>query len=574
MNERSWIELDLSNFTYNIEQIKSKSLSSDFMQIVKADAYGHGAFEISRKAISLGAKYLGVANITEAKALRLRDINIPILILSPSLNSEIDEIIKYNITPTVSSYNFCDTLHKKAKRNNQKINIHINIDTGMGRSGFTSEEFHTNFDKIQKMKFINIEGIYTHLSSSETDENYSLNQYKSFIKLLSQIQFKPKFVHLANSVASIKYNFPEANIARLGLLSYGIYPNDNIRKIISLKQVMSFHTKISQIKTAEIGEPIGYNRTYIAKSKTKYAVLPVGYADGYDFLLSNKGVAQLHNQLCPVIGKISMDMTTIDVSNIESVQIGDEVLLLSNEVLELNADKIVAIYNGLSYELLCQLGRRAKRFYREDKKIITSSPISHRDIIFSDFNNNKLNNVIETALKQRLDSSDFSAIVYQEFLKDFFFDSDEKIFYRENFNHSIKFSNSQKYPNYFLSETELQFSKRLQNDFFYIVCASNENELYEFLNQRDVEYRWLLDDKILQKDSFKITNISINNIPLNIEIMRQSGFIKIKCNHPKLSSLVNKKVHFSISTQTYHPKKSHQFSVFISEITKNVKIRF
>ncbi len=596
-NERSWTEINLTNFEQNLSELKKfMPTGTDFMQIVKADAYGHGAFEISRKAIQCGATFLGVANVQEGMLLRYQGISTSILILSPSLESEIGLILENDLIPTVSSLEFAQTLNKKTTK---KIGIHINIDTGMGRSGIHYKQALTTISKIQQLPNLIIEGIFSHFSAAENDANYSKLQSERFKSILNELDIKPEYVHIANSSGVITSQDDYSNLVRLGLLSYGVYTNESLKNKISLKPIMTFKSRIGQIKTAEKGESIGYNRTYITPDKMKYAILPVGYADGYDFMLSNKGKVLIKDKLCDVIGKISMDMIAVDVTHLKA-NVGDEVILLGNEHDTIKAENLTSLYNGSSYEILCQVGRRAKRYYYENGKMIASSPLLRRDFVSSDYSDDKLNTVIETAIEQRLQSKEISNLIYSDILKRFFTERDQDIHYRRNFKHTIEFKDSASSPVlrgnsrgldnsasspfsrgnkrglidfYYLTNTTLTFTKQLQNDHFYVACANSEKLLEKYFLRKDVEYRWLLDNK-LEANLFDVTSAKINDIELYHEMKLRDGCLEICCHHPQLEELVGKEVEFSISTQTFYPRDLHQLSVYLIEMTQGVEISF
>jgi alanine racemase len=570
-NDRSWTEIDLTNFESNLVELKKfYSPQTEFMQIVKADAYGHGAYQIAKKAIECGAVSLGVANLQEGLLLRYQGIKNPIIILSPSLENEIKQILENDLIPTISTLYFAEKLNKSGK-----CKIHINIDTGMGRSGFNYENALENINEIKKLKNVEIDGIFSHFSSAEEDPKFTKLQSDRFETILTKLDIKPKYIHVLNSSGVITFPNKYTNLVRLGLLSYGIYSNIKLKNKINLKPVMTFKSCITQIKRAKKGGSIGYNRTFTATQNMKYAILPVGYADGYDFLLSNKGKVILKEKVCNIVGKVSMDMVAVDVSKIVKPKVGDEVILLGDSNENISAENLTALYDGLSYELLSQIGRRAKRYYKENGEIIDSSPLLRRDFMPKDFSNNKLGNIIETAIGQRLQSKEIANIVHEDILKRLFAEKDKDIHYRRNFKHSIKFENSDKFPKYFLTSTNLSFSKKLQNDYFSVACAKTEEDLEKYFLRNDVEYRWLLDNSIdLKEMFFAVTSVKVNDIELYNEMKIADGCIEIKCYHPDLKSLVGKEVNFSISTKTYYPKSSHQLSVYIIEMTQGVDISF
>ena len=577
-NDRSWTEINLTNFEHNLKELrKFLSPGIEIMQIVKADAYGHGAFQIAERAVKCGVTFLGVANVDEGMLLRYQGIEIPILILSPSLENEIERIIGSGLTPSVSTVDFAEKLGKYAKSKDIRIKIHINIDTGMGRSGIYAKEAIEIIKKIRNLENLEIEGIFSHYSASENDQKYTQDQLKKFKQILSQLDFSPEYTHISNSSAVITSKDDFSNLVRIGLLSYGVYSDKSLEEKVNLKPVMTFKSRISQIKIADKGESIGYNRTYIASQKIKYAILPVGYADGYDFMLSNKGKVLIKEKICKIVGKVSMDMIAVDVSNLKKIDVNDKVILLGDENSNLRAENLTGLFNGSSYEILCQVGRRAKRYYKDNGKIIDSSPLLRRDFVSTDYSDEKLNFIIETAIEQRLQSKEIANLIYSDVLKRFFAERDKEICYRNNFVHTIEFKETKSafLKDYFLVNTTLTFNKKLQNDYFYVACAKNENLLEKYFLRKDVEYRWILDNNFdLETEFFDITSVKINEIELYNDIKISGGCIEIRCYHQKLKELVGKEVNFSISTRTYYPQSSHQLSVYIIEMTQGVNIEF
>lgn len=573
MNEdRSWTEIDLTNFENNLINLKAKlSAGTDFMQIVKADAYGHGANLIAQTAISQGAVMLGVANVQEGMLLRYQNIKAPILILSPSLESEIDLIVENDLIPTISDFQFA---LKFATKISEKIKIHINIDTGMGRSGIPYEQALSVIERIIELNRFDIDGIFSHFSAAEDDEDYTNWQRERFEKIISLLPVKPRYIHIANSSGALFIKSKITNLVRVGLLSYGIYASSSQKDLVALKAVMTFKAKIGQINKAKKGEYIGYNKTYQTQEDMDYAIIPVGYADGYDFLLSNRGKVLIKNNICPVIGRVSMDMIAVDISGIHCVP-NDEVILLGPHHDQIQVEYIASLYGGSRYEILCQIGRRAKRYYIRNGETIDSSPLLRRDFVSTDYSNDKLNRIIETAIEQRLESKEISNLIYTNILRDFFIEHDRDIHYRKNFEHKIVFKKHHRseLKDYHLVQTTLTFRKRLQNDYFLVVCAANEQKLEKYFLQQDVEYRWLL-DKNLRANLFDITAVSVNNVKLYSDMRIDDECLIIRCFHPTLVNLKNQEVDFSISTQTYYPKKLHQLSVFIIELTKGVSITF
>ena len=348
---RSWIEVNLGNYRDNLSKLqKFIPQGTQILQIVKANAYGLGSVKIAKEALKAGISFLGVANCHEGAKLRQSGIDsVPILVLSPCFDFEIPTLQKYRLTPTVSDLDFAQKYAGKA---------HINVETGMGRSGFAGTQ--AELEEICALPNLEVEGIYTHLASSEEDMEYTQAQQKKFEAILEQLSFKPKFVHIANSGGIFSTDSNLTNMVRVGLMSFG--GQIGFFDKIDLKPALSFKSRIVLIKPAERGQTIGYNRTYQAQSKLTYGIVPVGYADGYNYLLKSKGKVLVGNKLCPVIGKISMDMLAINITSV-SAQKGDEVVLLGWQNPALYPQAVADIYGGSGYEILCAVGRRAQWVY-------------------------------------------------------------------------------------------------------------------------------------------------------------------------------------------------------------------
>jgi len=587
---RSWTIIDLDNFRYNVEQLKSHMASDTlYMQIVKADAYGHGSIEIAREAEKLGVHWLGVANSDEGVLLRLENINSRILVLSPSFESEIETLVTYDLTPSISDIDFAQALNVYAKKHNKKLPIHILFDTGMGRAGFLWEEAKTIASVLKGLKNLQIDGLSSHFSMSETEDiSFTETQnkrFKTIIEIFKNIGIDPLYKHIANSAAII--NCPQSchTMVRAGLLSYGIYTADNLKNKIKLKPVMTFKSKIGLIKEFPENVGISYNQTFITKNITKAAILPIGYGDGYNFLLSNCGKVLIHDTICPILGRVTMDMIIVDISHVKNAKVGDEVTLIGSEKTHsISIEELSSFYNGLTYEMACNLGRRAQRIYIREHKDTAIEPISRRTFIAKDFTDTTLEKVIQTSLNQRLNSSEIGSIVYQEVLKKLFYRADREISWKRDFVHEIVLSETDLDPLvskfFYHTKTKLRYKKRLTNDTFKIVCATSPEDLEQYILSPDVEYRWLLDSKIDLVNSFQIDKIMIDDLVLHHSIIQHStpenefSNLEIECSHPKLSELLGKEVQFTIDTITYYPKNKHQLTIYIAELTKGITMTF
>jgi alanine racemase len=576
ITDRTWVEINLDNYRHNIDEL-SRFIPEQtrFMQIVKADAYGHSAWNIALEAKAAGAVMLGVANVDEASLLSYQGIDLPILILSPITVTEIDVILENDFIPAISDLAIAADLNRKAKQLNKTCKIHLNVDTGMNRSGVRWNEFIPFVEEIKQLTNLRIEGIFSHFAGSENDPEFTKLQSDRFAHLLNELDIVPEYIHIANSSAILTGNYPFCNLVRLGILSFGIYTSEDQKEKIDLRPVLSFKTSISQIKTAFPGESIGYNRTHLVEKETRFAILPLGYADGYDFLLSNKGFVELEGSICPIIGKISMDMITIDITNVPHAEIGSEIVLLGGEKPETRVESVTSLYHGLSYELLCQVGRRAKRYFRRNDRIIDSAPLMRRGFYSHDFNSKSLNNIIESALRERLQGSEVTDMLYHDILKNLFFRHDNDFGLRKDFKHTVEFIDDDNIPDLYRIKTTLSYRKTLKKEEFQIICAQKEEQLQKYFLRSDVTYRWFLgEDILLDESAFKVIQVSVNGIEMNHTSLIRNQVMEINCTSNKISHLINNEVEISISTSTFYPRKNKQFSVYIAELTKGASIGF
>ena len=372
-----WAEINLDNLIFNINEIKKKSNNSEIIGVVKANAYGHGAVEVSKALLDNGINRLAVANIIEAIELRESDINCPIMLLGISEDYAIDSILKYNVEPTVSSYNFAFKLNEKAKELNKTINIHIAIDSGMGRIGFREEDKDlADIINISKLSNLQIESIFSHFSTADSkDKEYSLKQieiYNSFLNKLEASGVKINKRNLCNSAAIIDLPESHYDYVRPGIIQYGYYPSDEVDiEHFNIKPVLTWKTRVIHIKELNEGEYIGYGKTFKTTRKSIIATLPVGYADGYSRGLSNKGKVIINGKLAPIVGNVCMDQFMVDITDIPDVKLDNEVILLGScENIKFDAHDMAEILNTISYEVLCLIGRRAPRVYIKDNKVL------------------------------------------------------------------------------------------------------------------------------------------------------------------------------------------------------------
>jgi len=364
----TWAEVDLSAIEYNFNQIK-KCVSRDVkvMSVVKANAYGHGIVEVSRALSSAGVDYLGVATMDEAVKLRESKIKEPILVLGSTLPHEAEGAVKYGITLTACNDELLRELNKAAEKKKKKASVHLKVDTGMGRIGIWHDEALHFIKWIMGHKNLFLEGIYTHFSSAGRDEFFTNYQLESFEKLLGQFEREGINIplrHAANSIATIDVKRSHLNMVRPGIIIYGMYPKKNFAKFFKLKPALSLKTKIVYIKDVPQGRSISYGRTYITEKDTRIATLPIGYADGYERILSNKAFVLVNGRRAKVIGKVTMDQVMIDVGHLKNVKLGDEVVLIGKQGRDrITTEELAKLSGTIPYEIACSIGSRVPRIY-------------------------------------------------------------------------------------------------------------------------------------------------------------------------------------------------------------------
>lgn len=361
----TYAEIDLEAIKRNIGEIRKLiPASTKFMAVVKANAYGHGAPAVARAAISAGADYLSVANLKEAMELREAGLIDPILILTESPTSVMDEIVQYQLTQTVYSFSEAKALSDEAVKRRQTAKVHVKVDTGMGRVGVMPSEAAALIQKISSLPNLTIEGLFTHFAKAEDhDDSFTkeqLNKFKQLLPKFSNIPLK----HAANSAATLYHPETHLDLVRVGLLIYGIFPHGGRHRPINLKPALSFKSRVVYIKKVPPGTPLSYGGIFSTDKETAIATLPVGYADGYSRRLSNRGKVLINGKRYPVVGRVTMDMILVNVGE-DKVNVGDEAVLIGTQGIEsITADELADLDDTISYEIICGIGKRVPRIYK------------------------------------------------------------------------------------------------------------------------------------------------------------------------------------------------------------------
>lgn len=368
----TWAEINLNNLADNYRSVK-QFIGNDIlcMAVVKANGYGHGAVNCALKLELEGVDWFGVALPEEGLELRQNNVTKPILCLGSFWEGQENLLIDNDLTPVIYRTDLAEKLDQVCKTKGAKKNIHIKIDTGMGRIGVRFDEVDLFIEKLKELSNLHVEGIMTHFAAADDlEENEFTNlQIERFNEVVEKFEingFQPIYKDLANSPGAIAHSDSRSNLVRLGGILYGL-GDDVLPKGIEkplLKPVMSLHSAIAHLKSVPKGETLGYGRTFKTERTSLIATIPIGYQDGYSRSLSNRGKVIINGVYAPVVGRISMDWTIIDVTDVPNVKVNDEVILIGEQNnLKITAEDLAKETGTISYEITCGIDRRVRRKY-------------------------------------------------------------------------------------------------------------------------------------------------------------------------------------------------------------------
>lgn len=369
--QRIYAEVNLDAICHNIQNaMKKVGPDTKIMAIIKTDAYGHGAVPIARALSEIGCYAFGVATVPEAVQLRKAGIENPILILGYVFPADYDALIENNIMHAVFQYETAKALSDKAVSLGKTVTIHIKLDTGMGRIGMQpTEESVQEIQRIAALPNLEINGIFTHFACADEKDKTSCNlqkkKYLDFIRRLDEVGVKIPIKHMCNSAGIIEFDDNFLNMARSGIMTYGLYPSNEVDKSkLELHPALQLKSHVAFVKTVDAGFTVSYGSTYTTTGKTVIATIPVGYGDGYPRALSNKGKVLIHGQFAPIIGRVCMDQFMVDVTNIPNVNQGDEVTIIGHD-----GDNCITVEDvadnaySFKYEFCCGINKRVPRVY-------------------------------------------------------------------------------------------------------------------------------------------------------------------------------------------------------------------
>jgi alanine racemase len=367
----AYLEIDLDALAFNVRSIKKKlGKGVNMLAVVKADGYGHGAYPVSRVVLDNGADSLGVAILEEGAELREKGVKAPIVNLYPEPHQRAKKIVEYDLEQVVTDLKLVKNLSQEARRQNKFCDVYVEIDTGLGRYGVLPENTRVLAKKIKSLPNIRLKGVLSQFSTADAKKkDFAYKQLRIFKDTLDDLKAHSNHIpitSIANSGAVLDIPASYFNHVRVGHLLYGLYPSSETSESIRVKPVMSLKSRIVFIKEVEKGTPIGYGKTYITRDRTKIASIPLGYADGYSRLLSNKGEVLVKGKRAHVVGRVCMDAFMVDVSRIPGVKVGGEVVLIGKQGKdEITAHDLGRWTNTFAYEIMTRMSKRLPVVYSE-----------------------------------------------------------------------------------------------------------------------------------------------------------------------------------------------------------------
>jgi alanine racemase len=383
----TWVEVDLDRFAANLRAVRAVATTEGrtpgIMLVVKADAYGHGAVEIAEAGERESVACLGVATLHEGIQVREHRSELPIIVLSPLLPAEIDEALANQLDATVCDLEFARALSAAAQRAGRPARCHVEIDTGMGRIGIREEAAEPFLRELVNLPGLRLASLYTHFPDADgADLEFAHRQVKSFRTLVDRLAaagIRVPRLHASNSAGTLNIAEGRFDWLRVGLLAYGHVP-PNARVPVAVEPVMSFKSRLVQIRDLPAGVPVSYGRTFVTARPTRMGVVPVGYGHGYSWLMSNRGEMLVGGKRVPILGRVTMDLTMVDLTEVPDVALGDEVVLFGAQgEAALSIEEVALRSETLPYEIMCTIGKRVTRIYvREGRPVKLTSLVGER----------------------------------------------------------------------------------------------------------------------------------------------------------------------------------------------------
>ena len=371
---RVWAEISLDRLINNYRIVRKSTGNARIMAAIKADAYGHGAIEVAHALEAEGIYMFGVAGVEEGIELRDAGIKTKILVLSPILYDQIDDLLDHDIIPTVSELGFFKVLDERLKERGTPGLVHIEVDTGMTRTGFSIDEAADALGTIHASPRITIDGIFSHFPLADADGAFTKEQIERFNGLISAMKTRGvEFgsIHLANSAGIFRWPQSHYDLVRPGIALYGLKSSPKISYDSDFRPVMKLMSRVVNMRVVEAGTPISYGHTYRTKRRGKIATVSVGYGDGYPRLLSNKGEVLIRSKRAPIVGTVCMDLIMVDVTDLPDVTVGDVVTLFGEDGdQEITVEECAAKADTIVYEITSGIGPRVARVFKSDEEVL------------------------------------------------------------------------------------------------------------------------------------------------------------------------------------------------------------
>jgi alanine racemase len=366
------VEVDLGAIKRNVVNLRQCAPTAQLMAVVKADGYGHGALPVAKAALEAGATWLGVAILEEALELRRAGLDVPILIFGYVPPDRAAEVVRYDLRPALFDRVLAEALDQQGRAQGRKAKVHLKVDTGMGRVGIPFDRAVDFARWMEELPHLEVEGLFTHFAVADEPDNpftgVQIDRFESARAALRSAGIEPPVVHACNSAGLMLHPRAHYSLVRAGIALYGLPPDPKVRWPVELVPALSWRTRVSMVKTVPAGSPISYGCTYRTQRTERIATLPVGYADGYSRLLSNRAEVLIHGRRCPVVGRVCMDQTMVRLPDDLEVRPGDEVVLIGKQGTEkISASDLAGLIGTINYEIVCAIGRRVPRLYRKDE---------------------------------------------------------------------------------------------------------------------------------------------------------------------------------------------------------------
>jgi alanine racemase len=369
----TWAEIHLDHLAFNLQSVKKRiGENIKYMAVVKADAYGHGALRCAQALEKAGIDWFGVALPEEGVELRKNGIRKHILCLGSFWAGQENELLEYHLTPTIFRLENAEKFNQAAREQGVVADVHIKVDTGMNRIGVRYDEIGDFAEEMKKFTNLKVDGLMTHFAAADNDadfKNLQIRRFDEIVALFQEKGFRPTYKDLANSPGAIGYENARGNMVRLGGILYGMSRGILPKTVEAppLKPVMTLHTRISLLKRVPKGETVGYSRTFTTEKDSLIATIPIGYQDGYMRGFSNCADALVNGKFARVAGRVSMDWTLLDVTDVADAKIGDEVILIGEQNgLRISAEELATHCGTIAYELTCGISQRVTRIYKSE----------------------------------------------------------------------------------------------------------------------------------------------------------------------------------------------------------------